>query len=173
MHSALCQPTLDATSSPSLYEGRKISPVEPALLWSLMWHEDPECTSRKLLDKVAQHQAALALSVRQVNPSMTAIRPATPGRSTGHDRLSSHACGLQLTSRGFLALLLRAGLWRCSLQACRSNGSRNSSRSSHNSSHSQSSHSQSSHSQSNHSQSSNSQNPHTLQSWCPRSQPGQ
>jgi hypothetical protein len=27
-------------------------------------YEDPECTSREFLDKVAQHQAALALSVR-------------------------------------------------------------------------------------------------------------
>lgn len=66
MHSALCQPTLDAASSPSLYGGRKISTVELALLWTLV-SEDPECTSRELLDKVAQHQTVLTLSLRQVN----------------------------------------------------------------------------------------------------------
>jgi hypothetical protein len=40
--------------------------VELALLWTLLC-EAPECTSRELLDKVAQTQAPLSLSVRQLN----------------------------------------------------------------------------------------------------------
>jgi hypothetical protein len=66
MHSALRQPNLDAASRPSLCAGRKIGVVELALLWSLL-HEEPDCTSRELFDKVAQSQASLSLSVRQLN----------------------------------------------------------------------------------------------------------
>src|SRR5215510_12607937 len=60
------QRTLDEDSSPSFYAGRKLGEVEQALLWTLL-HEDPECPSRVLLDKVAQRQIAMAVSMRHLN----------------------------------------------------------------------------------------------------------
>jgi len=63
---APCQPTLDVASSPPCCASRKIGVVELALLWTLLG-EAPESTSRELLDKVAQTQAPLSLSVRQLN----------------------------------------------------------------------------------------------------------
>jgi len=53
-------------SSPSFCAGRKFGEVEQALLWSLL-QEEPECPSRVLLDKVAERQIALAVSLRHVN----------------------------------------------------------------------------------------------------------
>jgi hypothetical protein len=40
--------------SPAFYVGRKLSEVQQALWWSLL-QEAPQCPSRVLLDKVAQH----------------------------------------------------------------------------------------------------------------------
>jgi len=40
--------------------------MEKALLWTLL-HEDPECPSRVLLDKVAQTHAPLPVSIRHLN----------------------------------------------------------------------------------------------------------
>lgn len=66
MHLAPCQPTLDVASGPPFCASRKIAVVELALLWTLLC-EDPEITSRELLDQVAQTQASWSLSIRQLN----------------------------------------------------------------------------------------------------------
>src|SRR5213595_1469391 len=66
MHFALCQPNLAEGSSPSLCAGRKLGDVEQALLWTLL-REDPQCPSRVLLDKVAERQIPMAVSIRHVN----------------------------------------------------------------------------------------------------------
>ena len=62
---ALSQRNLDEGSSPSFCAGRKLGEVEQALLWSLL-HEDPECPSRVLLDKVVQ-QRLRTVSIRHLN----------------------------------------------------------------------------------------------------------
>src|SRR5260370_16894463 len=66
MQLAQSQRNLDEVSRPSFCAGRKLGEVEQALLWRLL-QEDPEGPSRVLLDKVAQRQIALAVSLRQVN----------------------------------------------------------------------------------------------------------
>ncbi len=63
---ALTQPTLNVPSSPSLYAGRKFGDVEKASVFNVL-HEDPQCPSRLLLDKVAQSHAPLDISVRHLN----------------------------------------------------------------------------------------------------------
>jgi len=60
------QRTLAEDASPAFDAGRKLGAVETALLWTLL-HEAPECPSRVLLDKVAQRQAPIAVSVRHLN----------------------------------------------------------------------------------------------------------
>src|SRR5499427_1249417 len=65
MQRALSQRNLDEGSSPSFCAGRKLGEVEQALLWSLL-HEDPECPSRVLLDKVVQ-QRPMTVSLRHLN----------------------------------------------------------------------------------------------------------
>ena len=57
--------TLAADSCPPCDTGRKIGAVEMALVWNLL-HEDPACPSR-VLDKSAQRQVPIAVSVRHVN----------------------------------------------------------------------------------------------------------
>ena len=66
MHFALCQHNLNEGSSPPFCAGRKLGDVEQALLWTLL-QEDPQCPSRVLLDKVAERQRPLAVSIRHVN----------------------------------------------------------------------------------------------------------
>jgi len=66
MQLAQSQRNLDAVSRPSFCAGRTLGAVEQALVWRLL-HEDPECPSRVLLDKVAWRQRALAVRLRQVN----------------------------------------------------------------------------------------------------------
>jgi hypothetical protein len=66
MHLTLSKRTLDEGSSPSFCAGRKLGDVEQALLWTLL-QEDPACPTRVLLDKVAQRQRPLAVSVRHLN----------------------------------------------------------------------------------------------------------
>ncbi len=66
MHLVPSQRTLDKGSSPSFCAGRKLGEVEQGLLWTLL-HEDPQCPSRVLRDKVAQRQIAFAVSVSQLN----------------------------------------------------------------------------------------------------------
>jgi hypothetical protein len=63
---ALNQHTFAEGSSPSFEAGRKLGAVVMALVWQLL-HEDPECPSRVVLDKVAQRQVSIAVSVRHLN----------------------------------------------------------------------------------------------------------
>ena len=63
---ARSQPTLPSPSSPSLGAGRKLDDVDKAVLVNLL-HDDPQCPSRLLLDKVAQHHVPLDISVRHLN----------------------------------------------------------------------------------------------------------
>jgi hypothetical protein len=63
---ALGQRNLDEGSSPSFCAGRKLGEVEQALLWTLL-HEDPQCPSRVLRDKVVQRQIPMAVSIRHLN----------------------------------------------------------------------------------------------------------
>jgi hypothetical protein len=66
MQFAPIQRNFDEGSCPSFCAGRKFGEVEQALLWTLL-HEDPECPSRVLLDKVAQRQIFMAVSLRHLN----------------------------------------------------------------------------------------------------------
>src|SRR5712692_8914942 len=66
MHLAPSQRTLTEDASPAFYAGRKLSEVEQALLWTVL-HEDPECSSRVLLDKIARRQILMTGSLRHVN----------------------------------------------------------------------------------------------------------
>ena len=63
---ARSQRTLDASSRPVFCPGRKLREVEQALLWTIL-QEEPACPSRALLDKVAQRQTPLAVSIRHLN----------------------------------------------------------------------------------------------------------
>src|SRR5213593_3663589 len=90
------QRTLDDDRSPDFYAGRKLGEVEQALLWSLL-QEEPECPSRVLLDKVAERQIALAVSLRHVNRWRATWgmnrRKGRPGHAQG--RLAV-ACGAEV-----------------------------------------------------------------------------
>jgi len=66
MQFAPIQRNFDEGSCPSFCAGRKFGEVAQALLWTLL-HEDPECSSRVLLDKVAQRQISMAESLRHLN----------------------------------------------------------------------------------------------------------
>ena len=57
---------LAADARPPFSVGTKIGAMEKTLLWTLL-HEDPECPSRVLLDKVAQTHAPLPVSIRHLN----------------------------------------------------------------------------------------------------------
>jgi hypothetical protein len=61
-----CQDSLADQPSPVFYARRKLSEVEQALLWSVL-QEDTACPSRVLLNKVAQRQIPIVVSLRQVN----------------------------------------------------------------------------------------------------------
>jgi len=66
MSAALRQRTLASGSSPSFYDGRQLGEVEQALLWTLL-QEDPQCTSQALLDKAAERQLWVRVSLRHRN----------------------------------------------------------------------------------------------------------
>jgi len=66
MQLARKQPSFNEVPSPSFCAGRKLGEVEQALLWSLL-QEAPKCPSRVLLDKIAQRQLPIAVSLRHVN----------------------------------------------------------------------------------------------------------
>jgi hypothetical protein len=66
MQFARNQRNLDKGASPSFCAGRKLGVVEQALLWTLL-HENPQCPSRVLLDKVAQRQIPIVVSIRHLN----------------------------------------------------------------------------------------------------------
>jgi hypothetical protein len=86
MQLTLKQGNLNEVSSPSFCAGRKFGAVEQALLWSLL-QEEPECPSRVLLDKVAERQIAMAVSLRHVNRWRTTWgmnrRKGRPGHAQG------------------------------------------------------------------------------------------
>jgi hypothetical protein len=63
---ALSKPTLTEGSCPPFEAGRKLGVVEMALVWKVL-HEDPQCPSRVVLEKVAQRQVPMAVSVRHLN----------------------------------------------------------------------------------------------------------
>jgi hypothetical protein len=66
MHLAPSKRTLTEDAHPLFCAGRKLSDIDKALLWNLL-HEDPECPTRALLDKIAHRQRSLAVSVRHLN----------------------------------------------------------------------------------------------------------
>jgi hypothetical protein len=66
MSIALCKPTRPEDASPAFETGRKLGIVEMALMWKVL-HEDPQCPSRVVLEKVAQRQVPMAVSVRHLN----------------------------------------------------------------------------------------------------------
>src|SRR6266480_5227884 len=66
MSIALCKPTRPEDASPAFETGRKLGIVEMALMWKVL-HEDPQCPSRVGLEKVAQRQVPMAVSVRHLN----------------------------------------------------------------------------------------------------------
>jgi hypothetical protein len=92
----LKQGNLTEVSSPSFCAGRKFGEVEQALLWSLL-QEEPECPSRVLLDKVAERQIALAVSLRHVNRWRATWgmnrRKGRPGHAQGRVAV---ACGAEV-----------------------------------------------------------------------------
>ena len=53
-------------TSPDFSAGRKLSDMEQALLWNVL-QEEPECPSRVLLDKAAERQIVITVSLRHVN----------------------------------------------------------------------------------------------------------
>ncbi len=66
MHLAPIHRNLDEPSSPLFYAGRKLRHVEQAFMWAIL-QDDPQCSTRRLLDQVALSQPPIAVSLRQVN----------------------------------------------------------------------------------------------------------
>lgn len=98
----LSQRNLDEDSSPSFYAGRKLGEVEQALLWTLLY-KDPECPSRVFLDKVAQRQIPIAVSIRPVNRWRAIMGTQSSQGPPASSRRPSACClwrrGLQVTPR--------------------------------------------------------------------------
>lgn len=66
MSLALRKPTLMEASSLPLEAGRKLGAVELAVVWQVL-HENPQCPSRVVRDKVGQRQGTMNVSVRHLN----------------------------------------------------------------------------------------------------------
>ena len=102
MHLTRSKGTLDEGSSPSFCAGRKLGDVEQALLWTLL-HEDPACPTRVLLDKVAQRQRPLTVSVRHLNRWRAQWRlnrrKGRPRQAAGRPPVVSGAALVQVTPR--------------------------------------------------------------------------
>ena len=62
----LSQRTLTEDGSTPFDAGRKLGTVEMALVWKVL-QEDRQCPSRVVLEKVAQRQVRMAVSVRHRN----------------------------------------------------------------------------------------------------------
>ena len=96
------QRTLVEDASPAFDAGRKLGAVEMALLWTLL-HEAPECPSRVVLDKVAQRQAPMTVSVRHLNRLRVKWklnrRQGRPRQAAGSRPVSSGAEVVALTPR--------------------------------------------------------------------------
>ena len=86
--------------NPDFYAGRKLGEIEQALLWSLLQAE-PECPSRVLLDKAAQRQIVIAVSLRHVNWWRAAWglnrRQGRPGHADGYRPVASGAEVVRVT----------------------------------------------------------------------------
>src|SRR5712691_9915834 len=102
MHLTPSQRTLTEDASPAFYAGRKLSEVEQALLWTVL-HEDPECPSRVLLDKIARRQILIAVSLRHVNRWRVTWglnrRKGRPRHAAGHWPVASGAEVVQVIPR--------------------------------------------------------------------------
>ena len=100
MQLALSQRNLDEGSSPAFCSGRKLGDLEQALLWTVL-HEDPECPSRVLLDKIARRQILIAVSLRHVNRWRVIWglnrRKGRPRHAAGHWPVASGAEVVQVT----------------------------------------------------------------------------
>src|SRR5713101_7798496 len=71
LHLAPSKHTLPEEAHPPFCAGRKLRDIDKALLWNIL-HEDPECPTRALLDKVAQ-----LLDAARHLPSSTGLRAHT------------------------------------------------------------------------------------------------
>ncbi len=102
MQLALDQRNLDESASPGFCAGRKLSEVDQALLWTLL-HEDPECPSRALLDKVARRQIPMAVSLRHLNrwraQRQLNRRKGRPRRAPCHRPVASGSAVVRVTPR--------------------------------------------------------------------------
>jgi hypothetical protein len=99
---ALRQPTLTESASPPVAAGRKLGAVEMALVWKVL-HEDPTCPSRVVLEKVAQRQVPMAVSVRHLNRLRAKWHLNRRKGRPGHTALSRPVCSggavVQVTPR--------------------------------------------------------------------------
>jgi hypothetical protein len=66
MHLAQAKPTFSEDSRPPFCATRKLDEVQKALLWQLL-NEEPRCPSRALLQKAAQQQVLITVSIRHLN----------------------------------------------------------------------------------------------------------
>jgi hypothetical protein len=100
MHLAPSKHTLPEEAHPPFCAGRKLSDIDKALLWNLL-HEDPECPTRALLDKVAQSQVPMAVSVRHLNRLRAKWnlnrRKGRPGQTAWSRPLCASAAVVQVT----------------------------------------------------------------------------
>jgi hypothetical protein len=91
MSIALCKPTRPEDASPAFETGRKLGIVEMALMWKVL-HEDPQCPSRVVLEKVAQRQVPMAVSVRHLNRLRAKWNLNRRKGRPGHPALSHPVC---------------------------------------------------------------------------------
>jgi hypothetical protein len=91
MSIALRKPTRPEDASPAFETGRKLGIVEMALMWKVL-HEDPQCPSRVVLEKVAQRQVPMAVSVRHLNRLRAKWNLNRRKGRPGHPTLSPPVC---------------------------------------------------------------------------------
>ena len=91
MSIALCKPTRPEDASPAFETGRKLGIVEMALMWKVL-HADPQCPSRVVLEKVAQRQVPMAVSVRHLNRLRAKWNLNRRKGRPGHPALSHPVC---------------------------------------------------------------------------------
>ena len=99
---ALSKPTLSEGASPPFEAGRKLGAMEMALVW-LVLHEDPQCPSRVVLEKVAQRHVSIEVSVRHLNRlrakwSLNRSK-GRPGQAAGRHPICAGAALVQVTPR--------------------------------------------------------------------------
>jgi hypothetical protein len=91
MSIALRKPTRPEDASPAFETGRKLGIVEMALMWKVL-HEDSQCPSRVVLEKVAQRQVPMAVSVRHLNRLRAKWNLNRRKGRPGHPALSPTVC---------------------------------------------------------------------------------